>query len=241
MEKFAIVTGGSSGIGLATVNKLIERGIRVATLERKPNPAVPDSDMRRHFDCDITDSAAVYAAVDAAIEWGGAINYLFNIAGVSLNEGFLETPEEHWDKVINLNLKAPFIIAQYVAKKMIEMGGGESITLTSSNSAFGATPKLGPHYHASKAGIVNLARLIGVELAPYGIRCNSVAPGLIKTPMTEHLMDTPEKMHMMFDRRPISRPGEPDEIAAAMVFMGVDATFCTADNLLVDGGIVAVV
>jgi len=241
MEKFAVVTGGTSGIGLATVNKLIERGIRVATMARKPNPDCPDTDMRKHFNCDLTDSASVYAAVDAAIEWGGPINYFYNIAGISLNEGFLDTPEEHWDKVIAINLKGPFIISQYVAKKMIEMGGGESITLTSSNSAYGATPKLGPHYHATKAGIVNMARLIAVELAPYGIRCNSVSPGLIRTPMTEHLMNTEEKMHIMFDRRPIKRPGKPEEIADAMVYMGVDATFCTADDLLIDGGIVAVV
>jgi 2-deoxy-D-gluconate 3-dehydrogenase len=238
-SKFAIVTGGTSGIGKSVVEQLLARGgIKVAALSRHPDPQAPKSENYSHVACDISRPESIREAVAQAQRFGGdGIDYLFNISGICPHESFLEATEETLDYVYSVNMKGTFLMAQTVANIMVKHGHGGSIVNTSSVAGALSCLLLSPAYHMTKAAIINLTKVMANELGQYNIRTNCVAPWIIYTPMTDTQLDTPEKVNFFNSVTPLGRVGTPEEIAACMVFLGLDAHYVSGQTLFTDGGV----
>ena len=244
-DKRVLISGGTSGIGLATAQRFLEEGARVVIAglggdevtaalaelsDFGPVPAIA-GDVSR--EADVTDIVAT--AVGAL----GGLDVLINNAGVAWREDFLEITPEHWDKMIAVNLRGMFLVAQAAAKQMVHQGTGGSIANMSSTNGLGGEEKF-THYNASKAGVVLLSKTMAVELGRYAIRVNSVCPGSIKTNIIKH-SDPAFMEAYAWDQIPLGRRGLPSEVAAVYAFLASDeASFISGCELVVDGGQLAV-
>jgi len=241
-DKVVIVTGGAAGIGKATARRFAQEGCRVASWDVKDGEPEPGGIFQM---VDVTDSAAVDAAVDEVVERLGAVRVLVNNAGilrdgqlVRVKEGALAglMSDEQFDSVISVNLKGVFHSTRAVAKHMIVAGTGGAILNASSvvglYGNFGQT-----NYVASKAGVIGMTKVWARELGKYGIRVNAVAPGFIATEMVKSI---PEKiLQGMVARTPMQRMGQPEDIANAYLWLASDAaSFVSGAVLSVDGGAV---
>ena len=241
-DKVVIVTGGAAGIGKATARRFAQEGCRVASWDVKDGEPEPGGIFQK---VDVTDSAAVDAAVDEVVERLGAVRVLVNNAGilrdgqlVRVKEGALAglMSDEQFDSVISVNLKGVFHCTRAVAKHMIVAGTGGAILNASSvvglYGNFGQT-----NYVASKAGVIGMTKVWARELGKYGIRVNAVAPGFIATEMVKSI---PEKiLQGMVARTPMQRMGQPEDIANAYLWLASDAaSFVSGAVLSVDGGAV---
>jgi NAD(P)-dependent dehydrogenase (short-subunit alcohol dehydrogenase family) len=153
--------------------------------------------------------------------------------------GLMELTEERWNLVLDVNLKGMFLVTQAVAPAIAEAGGGAIVNLSTVESevVVASGPHCQPHYNASKGGVKMLTKALAHELAPMGIRVNSVAPGSINTGFSGADLNTPEARAFMEPRQIIKRPGQPEEIAAAIAFLlSDDASYITGTQLAVDGG-----
>jgi 2-deoxy-D-gluconate 3-dehydrogenase len=241
--RVAAVTGGNRGIGRAMALGLARAGASVAVLARnaernqlvlselkaigKPALVLP---------LDVTDRAALAAAVDEVERVLGGIDILVNNAGVAaLTGGVLNETAEIWDRTIETNLNASFLLSQLVAKSMVgRKSGGKIINLASMYSIFGSG--LVPSYSAAKGAIVQLTKSLAIELAPYNIQVNAIAPGWIETDMTAPVRSSPMNDEIIA-RTPAKRWGKADEIIGATVFLSSrGADFITGATLPVDGG-----
>jgi 2-deoxy-D-gluconate 3-dehydrogenase len=188
---------------------------------------------------DVTDRAA-FADVVAEVERGlGSIDILVNNAGVgNPSGGILQESDEIWDATIETNLTSVFVLSRLVASSMVKRGGGKIINLASMYSYFGSG--ILPSYSASKGGIVQLTKSMGVELAPHNIQVNAIAPGWVATSMTAPIRDDPNYAafnDMILARTPANRWGEPEEMAGTAVFLASAASnFVTGTTIPVDGG-----
>jgi 3-oxoacyl-[acyl-carrier protein] reductase len=237
--KGVVVTGGASGLGLATATRFADEGAQVLVMDRDADgleqlgAARPDIAVHRG---DVTALADVEALVAAAAERLPRIDVLINNAGIAYSEPFLEIPLEHWRQTISVNLDGMFLVAQQVARAMIAHGGGGAILFTSSTN--GLVGELHyAHYNASKGGVTLLAKSLALDLAEHGIRVNAVCPGYIETPMSREI-DPPEFVRDYVERHiPIGRTGTPEDVAGAFAFLASeDAGFITGTTLVVDGG-----
>ena len=221
--KVALVTGGASGIGAATVEALARRGARVAALDRDAEGAARSAQAAKELagaalalGVDLSDSAAIPAAVQQVLAEFGRIDILVNCAGTSEHAALLELTEQAWDLVHTVNLKAPFLLMQQVARHMVERGGGGRIVNVSSSSAFRARSHVA--YASSKAALVQLTRSAAAELAPYEINVNAIAPGVTRTGMTRG-----RDLEAAVREGPLAnlfgRVSEPEDVAAAIVFL----------------------
>ena len=245
--KHVIVTGGGRGIGRAIVERFAAEGADVLVLGRTEETlvatvtAVEATGGKAWGErVDVTSTTDLHRVVAAATARWGRIDVLVNNAGIGIETPFLEIPEEEWDQVIATNLKAPFLLSQLVAREMARTGGGAIVHIASIDASGGDGPYAS--YNASKAGLLGLNRTMALELAQHGIRVNCVSPGFTRTDMTEQGVPSGTMDYLLhsFDRVPMQRLVEPEEVAAACAYLASDdASGVTGIDLTVDCGLTA--
>jgi NAD(P)-dependent dehydrogenase (short-subunit alcohol dehydrogenase family) len=241
--KHVIVTGAGRGIGRAVAQRFASEGAEIMAVGRTAEPLEETIELCGPgfaHRADVSDSAQVETAVDAALELWGRIDVLVNNAGIDDETPFLDMEEQKWDEVIAVNLKGCFLMTQRVARAMVEGGGGVVLHNASIDALSGDGPFAS--YNASKAALLGLNRTMALELAQHGIRSNCVSPGFTHTDMTERAVG-PKLMEYLltsFERVPMRRLVKPEEIAAAFAFLASDdASAITGQNLVVDCGLTA--
>ncbi|MDQ1130492.1 SDR family NAD(P)-dependent oxidoreductase [Microbacterium sp. SORGH_AS_0888] len=234
-DRVCIVTGGGSGIGLATVRRLAAEGAITVSLDIDAGSA-PAAALS--LACDVTDDAQVAHAFDEVVARFGRVDVAVVNAGIALEVPLLDTTPEQWSRVIGVNLTGAFHTARHAVRRMLPDGG--ALVFHASMSGLVATADE-PAYCASKAGVIGLSRAIAVDYASHGIRSNCVCPGVVDTPMTRQQFAGHERFRDLVERaHPLSRFALPEEIAAASAFLASDdAAFVTGTELVVDGGYTA--
>jgi NAD(P)-dependent dehydrogenase (short-subunit alcohol dehydrogenase family) len=241
-SKVAIVTGGASGIGAAVVAKLLSTGHAVAAVDLSAEALASawgqESRVLR-LAADVTDRAAVSAAVESVVERLGAPAVLVNCAGIYRASNLLDTTDEDFDAVVRVNLTGTFLPSQLVARAMVAAGVAGAIVNITSVAASEATEENGA-YAASKGGVTALTRALAVSFAEHGIRVNAVQPGPIATPQGLSAVADPVYAERMVGRMLMKRLADPAEIAAAVAFLASEeAGFITGSILTADGGVLA--
>ncbi len=241
--RVALVTGGNGGIGRAIALAMARAGAAVAIAGRNPakNAAVASElDAIGNPSCavalDLSDRSQLNKAYDSIEQTLGSVDILVNNAGMNImGAGILGIEADDWDKVIEVNLNAVYLLSRLAATSMIERASrGKIINIASEYSRFGSG--LIPAYSASKGAIVQLTKSMAIELAPHKIQVNAIAPGWIETEMTEIVKTLPLNDEIL-NRTPAGRWGTPDDCAGAGVFLASPAAdFITGVTLFVDGG-----
>ncbi len=244
-DKVAIVTGGGRGIGKSIARELTEHGARVILAEIDESTGKnasaeisAEGGQAISFVVDVRSSVQVDDMVSKVLDKYKKIDILVNNAGGSvLGKPFLQINEDEWDRVISLNLKTNFLCTRAVGRVMANQRAGCIVNI-SSMSGLVAYPS-GAAYAAAKAAIINMTKTLSVELAPYNIRINSIAPGVIMTALTEEIYNrNPKTKEDRLKSIPMGRLGTPEDIAAVAVFLASDAAgYLTGETLLVGGGI----
>jgi NAD(P)-dependent dehydrogenase (short-subunit alcohol dehydrogenase family) len=239
-QKVALVTGAARGIGLATARRFLAEGWRVALLDIEgqllkdavAGLATPDVTLALH--CDVSDAAAVAAAIDTVAKGFGRLDALVNNAGVAVFAPLLETSDADWNRILAVNLTGPFVCTKAAAPLMREHGGGAIVNITSISAVRAST--LRSAYGTSKAGLAHLTKQLAVELASLGIRVNAVAPGPVDTAMAK-AVHTAEIRADYHDAIPLNRYGLEEELAEAIFFLSCErSSYITGQILAVDGG-----
>ncbi len=242
----AIVTGGSSGIGKATVERLAREGASVCVNhysehEAADAAAVAEAAGRAGapkavaVQADVGDEGQVAAMVAQVREQFGGVDLLVNNAGIEKQVPLLEMSLADWDAVLRTNLTGAFLCLREAGKVMAESGGGVVVNMSSVHE-FIPWPGFA-HYCASKGGMKLLMETAARELAPKKIRLVNVAPGAIVTPINTFVLDDPEAEHAVIEEIPLGRMGQPEEIAAAVAWAASDeAAYVTGTTIVVDGG-----
>ena len=236
----ALVAGGISGIGLATVRRLLAEGADVVAVDRRaPEGELPCPNLA----ADVTSAAAVAEAFNtAAALLGGPADVLVNAAGIYRIRPLLDLTPDEWDEVLAVNLRGAFLTGQAFARGLVGTGRpGAIVNIGSTAALIADASEPAAHYNASKAGVVALTRQMAAEWAPHGIRANVVCPGVIDTPMLR-LMDDPAAGQAYLEAGvPLRRLGSAAEVAAVIVFLAsADASYLTAAVIPVDGGSTAI-
>ena len=238
-DPVAVVTGGGSGIGLATCERLAKEGFTVAALDLRPSAAAGKAALT--LVCDVTDEADVSAAMAMVSDRLGEIDVLVNNAGITGSRQATrchETPVEEWDKVFAVNVRGPFLCSRAVLPRMIARGSGHIITIASVAGLVAFPGRCA--YTASKGAALMLTRSIAVDYAAAGIRANAVCPGMVYTPMTSWRLDQPELRAEVESRIPVGRVAAAEEIADAVALLASGRlTYMTGHPLVVDGGMSA--
>lgn len=241
-DRVAIITGGASGIGLATARRFAAEGARVviADLDPESGEAAADEVDGVFRGVNVADEAQVNAVFDGVAAEFGAIDIAFNNAGISpADDDSIETTElPAWDRVQDVNLKSVYLCSRAALRHMVPAGRGSIINTASFVALLGsATSQIS--YTASKGGVLALTRELGVQFARQGIRVNALCPGPVNTPLLQELFaKDPERAQRRLVHVPMGRFAEPEELAAAVAFLASDdASFITATAFVVDGGI----
>lgn len=231
-----VVTGGASGIGQATARRFVEEGCAVcifdSSAESRSRVSGELPQLAGVIDADVSDLEQVRAAFAEAIGCMGSVDVLINNAGISIRHDFLEITPEEWDRVLDVNLKGVFYVAQTAARHMIEQGAGVILNTASTAGSTGY-----PHYadySASKGGVIALTRAMALELAPV-VRVNAISPGYVLTPMQR--AEYSDAMLDAVNRKiPLGRHAKPEEIAALFAFLASeDSAFATGQVYVMDG------
>lgn len=242
-DKVAIVTGAASGIGLASALRYAREGAIVVGLDRNRTDdwsTVEDSAPGSRFhQVDVTDSAAQKAVAEETVREFGRIDILLTAAGIGEAGPVSMLEEDAWDRVIDINLKGTFLSIKAVLDTMIAQRSGSIITVASVEGLNGTEG--GSAYNASKGGVVLLTKNVAIDYARVGIRCNTICPGFIDTPLLHEVMDAmPAFKKDVIRETKVGRFGRPEEIAGAAYFLASDdASFVTGHTLVVDGGYTA--
>lgn len=238
-KRRAIVTGGVSGIGCAAVEALCEAGATVAVMDI--SPGVADVSKSIHecaigLQCDLLDRKQRKQAFDRALALlGGRVDILVNSAGLQHKAKILDFADEAWDRVLELNLNCVFSLCKYAGAHMVEQRYGKIINIASMNSFFGGTDASA--YSVSKGAVVQFTKAIANEWSQYGVNANAIAPGFIKTSMTDGLYSDLEYRRDKTKRIPAGRWGEPDDLKGAFVFLASQASDYLCGTVIpVDGG-----
>ncbi|WP_370245201.1 SDR family NAD(P)-dependent oxidoreductase [Salipiger sp.] len=241
-----IVTGAGSGIGAATVARLIEDGANVVAVDLDQAAAHKtldglglDAGRAVAVGVDVSDEDKVDAMTAEGIARFGGLDGVVNCAGVRGVGNILDTDHGVWDLNMNVNIEGSFNTSQAFCRYAREHNRPGSIVNISSQAGVEAVPNR-LSYVTSKHGVVGLTRGVAIEMAPHGIRCNGIAPGMIATAMTAGMRADPENLEKIRKAHPIGREGQPEEIAAVISFLlSDDASYVTGIMMPVDGGITA--
>jgi NAD(P)-dependent dehydrogenase (short-subunit alcohol dehydrogenase family) len=239
--KFAVLTGAASGIGAATARLFANEGARVAILDIDEEAA--ESLVREICEgggealawrCDVADAAQVNSAIAGGVTRFGAIDVLFNNAGIALRASVTEQTEESWDRVIDTNVKGAYLCSRAALPHFAPVGG--SVIHTS--SVTGITGVRGrAAYSTAKAALVGLARNMALDYAHRKIRVNCVCPGFVATPFIAAILADEERTRRLTALHPLGRLGDPLDIARAVLFLASDeSSWITGHALVVDGG-----
>jgi NAD(P)-dependent dehydrogenase (short-subunit alcohol dehydrogenase family) len=240
--KAGIVTGASQGIGCAIARRLAAEGARL-TLVAAPADEERLREVAEELDAvaiasDVGDPVTADRAVATTIERYGRLDILANNAGIAYFEHLLETPVEHLDHTLHVNVRGMFLVALAAARVMAGRAGG-AVCCTASTASF-IGEELQVTYNISKGAVAELVRSMAVDLAPQGIRVNAVAPGWVLTPATEEIVTDASQWSKHRSRIPLDRPGETHEIAAVVAFLlSDDASYLTGSIVVADGGLTA--
>jgi 2-hydroxycyclohexanecarboxyl-CoA dehydrogenase len=241
--KTALVTGGASGIGAATVRLLAAEGARVAIGDVNEDGAREIAAELDGIGCklDVTDTGSVGAAVSAIVERLGPVDVLVNNAGTDLFSYFVNSDEGLWDFVLGVNLRGVLAVTHAVLPSMQERRTGAIVNVSSEAGRVGSQGSA--VYSAAKAGVIGFTKAIARESARYKVRCNAVAPGPIETPLLNAapkvLGELGERLKQgMVNQTVLGRSDEPEEVAAAIAFLASeDASYVTGQTLNVSGGL----
>ena len=240
--KLAIVTGAARGIGQAIALKLASEGADIALCDVEKDwlaetaGLVAEKGRRAEcFSVDVSQADAVQATVDQIVEKFGKIDILVNNAGITRDTLLIRMSEEDWDKVLQVNLKGAFLFTKAVARPMMKQRFGAMVNVASIIGLIGNAGQC--NYAASKAGLIALTKSVAKELGARNVRANAVAPGFIKTKMTEKLPEEIQKK--MLEAIPLGRFGLPEDVANVVLFLASDsASYVTGQVLPVCGGMV---
>ncbi len=240
-DKTAIVTGGTRGIGRAIAMQLAKEGADIAIFATKENEASKDVineieklGRKAFFQaCNVANAQEVNTAIANTIEYFGKIDILVNNAGITKDLLLLQMKEEDFDQVVSVNLKGSFNMVKACIRPFIKQRSGRIINISSVVGMMGNAGQV--NYSASKAGIIGLTKSVAKEYASKGITCNAVAPGYIKTDMTEALNE--QASQAILNQIPAKRYGTPQDVANVVSFLAKDASaYITGEVIKVDGG-----
>ncbi len=244
--KVAIITGGARGQGAAEARMFVREGARVVFGD------ILDDEGRQveaeiaaaggeavYVRLDVTDEDAWREAVGTAVSRFGKVDILVNNAGIASWDAGDDATVEDWDRIMEVNAKGVFLGTKAVIPAMRAAGGGSIINISSISGMVGQT-NIHPGYNASKGAVRVLTKSTAVQHAAEGIRCNSIHPGPVKTPMTERGWSDPEWLQAMRRRTPLGRYADPNEIAYGVLFLASDeSSFMTGSEMVIDGGVTA--
>lgn len=240
MSKIALITGGNSGLGYATAKKFCDNGYTTYVLGR--------NEEKTHEACksmgenavplifDLNHLKKIPDMVGKIAKKEGKIDVLVNNAGINMKKEFTEVTDEEFNKILQTNVMSVFAISREVVKIMKEKNGGNIVNISSMAAQYGMPKVIA--YSASKTAVEGMTRAMAVDLAQYNIRVNCVAPGFIKTPMTNKALNSePDRKEKVFSRTPMGKMGDPEDIADAIFYLAsAEAKFTTGIVMPVDGG-----
>lgn len=241
-----MITGGASGIGAATVRRFVNEGASVCILDRDLNSAEALAKEcggeTFALELDVREEPAVARVAEAVLTRWDHVDVLVNNAGSELNKTYDQTTLDEWDRVLDTDLKGPWLLCKYFVPSMVARGAGSVINVSSLNGLVGFP--LSTAYGSAKGGLVVFTKDMAIELATSGVRINCVCPGVIQTPMMERwtdlMPDKEEAKAMLQGVMPIGRMGTAEEVAGAILFFASqDSSLCQGAVLSVDGGFTA--
>jgi NAD(P)-dependent dehydrogenase (short-subunit alcohol dehydrogenase family) len=237
--RVALVTGAAGGLGQAISRALVAAGASVGLVDLKGEPldalAAELATAAAAFPADLADPEEVRGLPDRVAGHFGRLDIVVNNAGIRTVHPFTEHPLEDWQRALDVNLTAPFLLIQAAVRHLQASGNGAVVNTTSTAAQLAFGNRVA--YNVSKAGLAMLTRTAALELGPLGIRCNAVAPGVVETPLNSHYFQDEAFTDLIVSNTPVRHWGTPDDVAGPVVFLCSDASrFVTGATVLVDGG-----
>lgn len=241
-DKVAIVTGGSSGIGLTLAQTLMQAGAKVAIVNRKREAGESaaarlqeEGGEARAFPADVSKKDEVEAMAEAVEEKLGPVDILVNSAGINIRKKAVEFDLDEWQQILAINLTGTFLACQAVGRQMIRRRAGRIVNISSVASAIGLVDRA--PYCASKGGVSQLTKVLAIEWATYGVTVNAIGPGFMRTPLISELMNDPNFQNTVRTLVPMQRIGEKQDLQGILLVLCSKAgAYITGQTIYVDGG-----